>query len=187
MFLMNGLGGLLIGIPTAIGQKLSLYLHFGRRFQGWIRINMVAHIISVASLLLVAIQFGIRGDQQIGILIQTLSLMIPPSLVQAWLLRRYVPNVWLWLLAAVAGTSVFTAIAGQFEMGDTAISLGLGMYGLVTGLSLLWLMGMQGDVGKQKLSSDAENFSQLEDASDEIEQENRLPTLQDSVKSAESN
>jgi hypothetical protein len=187
-FWLNGLYfGLSIGIPTIIGQKLSLYLHFGRWFRGWIRTNTIAWVVGGLGIMFMTSRFGLSGNRQLDILIQILSLMLPPTLAQLWILRRHVQKIWLWLLAAIAGTSVFAAVFGQLGASNNSAFPAFGLYSLVTGLSLLWLMGMQGEIGKQKLSNGAENFSRLENASDEIAQEDRLPTLQDSVKSAESN
>ena len=146
---MSGIiAGLIIGIPTALGQKAALYLHFGRWFGGWIRANVLAWVIGGMSIMLVSEQFDISGSAQLGILIQVLSLMLPPTVAQLWVLRRYVQNVWLWLLAAIAASSVFAGLLGQIGEAQEAAMLAFGMYSLVTGLSLLWIMGMQADKGK---------------------------------------
>src|SRR5689334_10873425 len=95
--------GAVIGIPTAWRQKLSLYLHFGRWFRGWLRANTIAWILGGVSIMAV-MNLGFYRSEQPDILIQILSLMLPPTLAQIWVLRRHVQNAWLMLLAAIAGT-----------------------------------------------------------------------------------
>jgi hypothetical protein len=101
-------------------------------------------------------------------------------------LRRYVQKIWLWLLAAIAGTSVFAAVFGQFGASGSSAFPAFGLYALVTGLSLLWMMGMQSEIGKQKLRIKAEDFRRLEDASGRMERQDEIRPARDSVKSAES-
>jgi len=176
--------GLVIGIPTTIGQKLSLYLHFGRWFRGWFRTNTIAWALGGAVMLFGTRELGINGNERIGILIQILSLMLLPTLAQMWILRNYVQRLWLWLLATVAATSVFGAVFGLIGASNNSAFPAFGLYALVTGITLLWLVGMQSEVGKQKLGR-AEDFRRLEDDSEEMGRLDGILSAQDSVKSAE--
>jgi hypothetical protein len=151
---MGVLFGLMIGIPTAIGQKLALYLHYGRWFTTWIRANTVAWVLGGVAITFLSMQFRLPQFGQIGLLVQVLSLMLPSTLAQIWVLRNHVQRTWLWLLAAVAATSVFAGVMGQFGASNEAAIPAFGLYSLVTGLSLLWIMGMQREDGKIKKDAD---------------------------------
>jgi hypothetical protein len=161
---MGVLLGLMIGIPTAIGQKLALYLHYGRWFTTWIRANMIAWVLGGVAITFLSMQFSLPENGQIGLLVQVLSLMLPSTLAQIWVLRNHVQRTWLWLLAAVAATSVFAGVMGQIGSSNEAAIPAFGLYSLVTGLSLLWIMGMQRDEAKLKKDVDT---SRLEEKAEE--------------------
>jgi hypothetical protein len=162
--IMGSLMGLIIGIPTAIGQKLALYLHYGRWFKTWIRTNTIAWILGGLAITLLSMQFSLPRYGQFGLLAQVLSLMLPSTLAQIWVLRNHVQKTWLWLLAAVAATSVFAGVMGQNGSSNEAAIPAFGLYSLVTGLSLLWIMGMQREEGKLKMDADT---SRLEETAEE--------------------
>jgi hypothetical protein len=161
--------GLIIGIPTASVQKLSLYLHFGRVFRWWIRLNVLAWILGGMSITFV-MKSGVDGETQFLLMLQVLSLMLIPSLAQAWILRKHVQHVWLWILSAIAGSSVFAGILGQFGNNEIVAFLAFGTYAVVMALTLLWLFGMQSKENKLKNIQDTSRLTdETEDESDSVE------------------
>jgi hypothetical protein len=162
--ILGSLMGLTIGIPTAIGQKLALNLYYGRWFKTWIRANTIAWILGGLAITILSTRFSLPRYGQFGLLVQVLSLVLPSTLAQIWVLRNHIQKTWLWLLAGVAATTVFAGVMGQMGASNEAAIPAFGLYSLVTGLSLLWIMGMQREEGKLKKDADA---SRLEETVEE--------------------
>jgi hypothetical protein len=168
-WMMGLLLGITVGIPTALLQKLVLYLSFGRWFRGWVRANSLGWLAGGLAIAAV-VEAGLNG--QADWTIQVLALMMLPAFAQAWVFRRYFERVWLWLLAAGSASIVFAGILKLMDGGSAAIFPSSAMFASVTGLTLLWLFGMQAKEGKFK---NIENTSRLvdgmEDESDSVELE----------------
>src|SRR5690349_10128019 len=68
MWLNSIIIGLSIGIPTAIAQKLSLRLYFGRWFRGWIRANTLAWMLSGLGIFYISDMLNLNPNEQISVL-----------------------------------------------------------------------------------------------------------------------
>jgi hypothetical protein len=158
-----------VGIPTILAQKLALFLGFGRGFKGWARVNLIAWFLG--SFIFAALLEADRtGNERLDLTLQILVLMLLPTIAQAWIFSRYIQRIWLWLASSLVASTVSAALAQSFIDGSyTGIFVAFGSYAMVTGLTLLWLFGMQATENQLKTEADT---SRLEDsADDEVENE----------------
>jgi hypothetical protein len=155
--------GFLVGIPTALLQKLVLRAYFGRWFRGWARANILGWLLGGLAISLISAHVYSSAS----VIFQFLALMVFPAIGQAWVLRQYISRTWLLLLSTGAATTVLTTILNQLDWGAVSIFPAVGMFAVVTGLTLLWLFGMQATENKPKKALDT---SRLEDIA-EVEEE----------------
>jgi hypothetical protein len=161
--LFNGIYyGLIHGIIIAAIQKLALYLHFGRSFAGWTRATFLGWMFG--GIALMAINWNIDLPLQWILVLQAVTITLIPTLAQAWILRRSIQQAWLWLLSWGVGSTVFSLIYMQNLNQDFTAYTAHGAFAAVTGLTLLWLFGMQSKEIKLKNQADT---SRLEDGTED--------------------
>jgi len=154
-----------VGVPTTLIQKLALYLGFGRWFAGWTRANLIGWFLGSFGLVSL-FELGIDGNERLTFMVQILTLMLLPSIAQAWILSRYIQLVWLWLAATVTGSIVLVTVSEELA-GYWSIYPAFGAFALVTGLTLLWLFGMQSKEGKLKNDVDTSRLEDEREVTDE--------------------
>lgn len=159
--------GLVVGGITSLTQYLLIRWQFGRNIKWWMPISLIAWVFAI----LTPFQASLRmGDTQFEVTAQLLALYVPIAVVQMVLLRKHVRQSWLWLVATLAGSSVFAlSLISLQEVLLWAPFVAFGAYASITALSLLWLFGMSKPEVQQSIS--ASSYERLSDETDEIANE----------------
>lgn len=136
--------GLLMGGALGLVQKGLARFALGLPLRGWLRVSLVGWVLGWLAYM--GLSDVILGFWGMPIWLQALPIFVIPGLLQWWILRRHVQRAAWWLAASAVSALTF----GAMWDGSTTAS-GLGVYiagaaaqGAVTGLVLLWLVGMTG-------------------------------------------
>lgn len=133
-YLIFIVGGILPGITLSIPTYWLIKRFRGISIRWWRPASFVAWLIGAFWFLyLYSISFP---------LMQTIFWFIPVYLVQAWLLRKYVKQSWLWILAGMTSAILFIFAGAENERAFTWAFSG-GLQGLLSALILLALFTMQ--------------------------------------------
>lgn len=146
--------GLLPGMIIAATQRWLLRYAHRVDMRGWLVISAVGWSLGGISLSL------IRNTDSMFIYLS--GLFVLPAVLQWLILRRYVNNAWIWVIAAIASTALFT-IPGDSDYATwQTILAAAGLQGAVTGMSLLWLLGNRAAQEQPKIEVTQQQLERLE-------------------------
>lgn len=126
--------GFVPGMTIAVMQRWLVQHNFGLVLHGWLPVSAIGWLLGGLSL---NVSFTGGIDQSIALAV----LFLLPALLQWLILRRYVRQAWLWMLAGVVSAMVFniSSVNQDFATWQGMLSA-TGLQGAITGLSLLWMM-----------------------------------------------
>lgn len=127
--------GLVPGMVIAATQRWLLRYAHRVNLKGWLLVSAIGWGLGGLSLSF------IRETDSMFIYLS--GLFVLPALLQWLVLRRHLQNAWLWILAAVVSTALFTIPSiSNYDTWQTILAAS-GLQGAVTGMSLLWLLGVR--------------------------------------------
>jgi len=133
------IGGIM-GVGIASMQKALIQYTYYASLKWWLRASLLGWVVGWVAFFMLE-ESGISPYRYpLGILL--LAVMLPPAILQWFILRQDTRHSWLWILAGASSSLAFGAIFGDTS-NDGLLFFGMGAaaQGAVTGLSLLWLFG----------------------------------------------
>lgn len=134
-----GIGfGLIIGFGSTLAQMMTIRQAKGYWVKGWGIASFPAWGVGGFLFWLSAMASSFPDNMILGNMMVLGGLLLPAATVQAWLLRRYVKQSWMWLVSFVAAVAVFAMLISTFS-GLFIAAIAFSGYALVTGLVMLFL------------------------------------------------
>lgn len=129
--IMMGLG---MGVPIAIVQYQLIRRLMMVDLRFWISISALGWLMSGIAL------FVTSTEVPVEISIQILMFFLIPTVLQFLILRRYIQNAWLWILANAIGSIVLALpITSSRSLEVMVLTAGGILQTVTTGIVLYWL------------------------------------------------
>jgi hypothetical protein len=172
------ISNLLVGGSIALVQKRVMQLGFGRTFNGWMRASFLGIILGFLPTVVLYLfnlqHLTLYQIEPYSSLIHILNMVLV-ALPQAWILRNYVKQSWLYVLGKVFGGFLVSLIIQNY-FSDFASLSGVALQNVFVALSLLWLFRDSAHQEKAKVD-EAETHARLEDTLEDHEEEEVVETI----------
>ena len=126
--------GMGMGIPVAIVQYRIIRKLLQVKLRYWIPMSSIGWLFSGILLFLTSTEFPVEISAQI------LLFFLVPATLQSIILRHYIRNAWLWMLAnAVGGIMLALPITTARSLEVLVLTAGGILQTIVTGIIIFWL------------------------------------------------
>jgi len=143
LVLLSAVLGILVGFSLGALQKLVVRRWLGHDLAHWRVLTVLGAV--VGSLLVFMILEGIISEyitREIADPVAPTTLVVASIGVAQWFsLRRAVDRAWLWILMTVAATLFWTPLLENGFEFSAQLVVAVTVNGVVTGLTMLWLLG----------------------------------------------
>lgn len=146
-----GLVVVIVGFLSSIGQHLSLRYATNKWFTRWWQFSFIGWLIGAALAVPVSAIANSVADTWF-LTIQTIAVILPVSVMQFMVLRRYVYDAWLWSFASLAGAALAAPLFYTFS-GAIAGIYAFAIYSIVTAVVMFRLLQTTA-YGKRKRKGD---------------------------------
>ena len=162
---LAGIFGLVLGALVSTSQHVAIRMSFGEWFEGWWRVGVMGWTLGMVAVLGTASLTQGMSDT-IANALQAMILVGTPAVLQWTVLRRYVDQAWVWVLASFTGSNLFSFPISNLP-GLAGAVVAIATYALVTGIIMLWLYLSTAPPVARKIN--ASDDTRLQQASDHLQ------------------